>query len=79
MEMNSIRLMSASTPLAGSNVIPFPRRQPTEPRPSDRSFLTEYERLVRAFIRIRNPKTRGLIIALLEASETRLPFADSGP
>ena len=44
----------------------------------DDHFLADYERLVRAFVRIQDPKTRALIIELLKAGGAPLRFSRSG-
>ena len=70
--------MSDPSDIAGDNIIVFPRHRIRNGRPSDNSFLAEYERLVRAYQKIGNPKTRAKILELLKASGARLPWADSG-
>jgi hypothetical protein len=69
--------MSEQTAFGRNNVIAFPVRRRTLVRPADGSFLADYERLVRAFAKIGNPKTRALIIELLKASSASVRFRSS--
>jgi hypothetical protein len=69
--------MSESSSVAGSNIILFPRRRVQVSRVSDETFLTDYERLLHAFQKIRNPRTRALIIELMKASGARVRVSGS--
>ena len=70
--------MREQTSPLGDNIIIFPRQRRDVVRLSDDSFLAEYERLARAFMKIRNPKTRALVIELLKASGTRVRCSSRG-
>jgi hypothetical protein len=75
--------MSEQTSFVGDNIIVFPGQRRnmvgrnTVRRPDDH-FLADYERLVRAFVRIQDPKTRALIIELLKAGGAPLRWTHSG-
>jgi hypothetical protein len=85
--------MNEQASFSGDNVIPFPRHPQNMMRRSmvgrklvgqntgqspDAGFMADYERLVRAFVKIDDPKTRALIIELLKAGGAPLRWTHSG-
>jgi hypothetical protein len=75
--------MNEQASFCGDNIIVFPRHprnmaRRNRVRVPDDSFMADYERLVRAFVRIEDPKTRALIIELLKAGGAPLRWTHTG-
>jgi len=70
--------MNEQAIFCGDNIIVFPRQRRNTVRLPDDSFMADYERLVRAFVKIDDPKTRALIIELLKAGGASLRWTRSG-
>jgi hypothetical protein len=70
--------MNEQAIFCGDNIIVFPRQRRNTVRLPDDSFMADYERLVRAFVKIDDPKTRALIIELLKAGGAPLRWTHSG-